>query len=68
MGFGTVGIYFGWVGTVISTIFYVTGPAPPYFKLIQGKVSVNDVPGPGYYYDEDINTKKIKIAMHKFNL
>ena len=45
MGFGTVGIYFGWVGTVISTIFYVTGPAPPYFKLIQGKVSVNDVPG-----------------------
>ena len=45
MGFDAVGIYFGWVGTVISTIFYVTGPAPPYLRLIQGKVSVNDVPG-----------------------
>jgi len=44
MGFETVGVVCGWIGTVISTFFYVTGPAPPYLKLVRGLVSVNDVP------------------------
>ena len=29
-------------------------------------IPVNDVPGPGYYYDEDINTKKIKTGKNDF--
>lgn len=40
----TIATFCGYCATVISIFCYSTGPAPPYYNLIKGKVAVNDVP------------------------
>lgn len=39
-----VGNIFGWVGTAISTFFYIT-PVVPYLKLIKAEITIKEAPG-----------------------
>ena len=39
-----VGDIFAWVGTAISTFFYIS-PVIPYFKLLKGETDIKHVPG-----------------------
>ena len=39
-----VGDIFGWIGTAISTFFYIT-PVVPFLKLIKGEMTIKEVPG-----------------------
>ena len=39
-----VGVIFGWVGTAISTYFYLA-PAVPFYQVLTNKLDYNDSPG-----------------------
>ena len=39
-----VGVVFGWIGTVITTFFFIA-PVVPFLKLIKGEMSIKESPG-----------------------